>query len=67
MNNKNDFTVAYSVSDKEKMVEELVISLKSINRFIDRDNITVFYTPPYSQKNYNIFNKYAKVKQLDNM
>ena len=47
------------------MADELVSSLKSIRRFIDRKNIVVFYTPPRSQKNYNIFNKYAIVKEVD--
>jgi hypothetical protein len=67
MKNKNEFVVAYSVCDKGRMADELVSSLKSMNRFINRDNIVVFYTPPCSQHNYNIFNKYAIVKKEDNL
>lgn len=67
MDNNDEFMVAYSVSDKGKMAEELIHSLKSINPFINRDNVIIFYTPPYSQHNYNIFNKYAIVKRVDNV
>jgi len=67
MKNKDDFMIVYSLCDKGKMPEELISSLRSIYRFIDREKIIVFYTPPYSQHNYNIFNKYAIVKQVDNV
>ena len=67
LKDEQDFIVAYCVCDKEKMPEELVSSLESIKRFIDRKNIVVFYTPPKSQKNYDIFNKYAVVKEVDNV
>jgi hypothetical protein len=50
MKDKDDFIAAYCVCDKGKMADELVCSLKSIRRFIDRKNIVVFYTPPRSQK-----------------
>ena len=66
MKDKDDFTVAYCVCDKGDMAEELISSLKSIKNFIDRKNIVVFYTPPRSKKNYDIFNEYALVKEVDN-
>ncbi len=67
LNNENDFMVAYCVSDKGKMPQELLSSLMSINRYIKRDNIIVFYTPPRSEKNYNSFSKYANVKKVNNL
>jgi len=67
MEDTQDFTVAYCVCDKGDMFEELVTSLKSIEQFIDRKNIVVFYTPPRSKNNHNIFNKYAIVKEVDNI
>jgi len=59
--------IAYSVSDKGNMAKELVDSLKSLNRFVNRDNIVVFYTPPCSKQNYNNFTNYAIVEYVDNI
>jgi hypothetical protein len=67
MNNSQDYTVAYCVCDKGKMVEELITSLKSIEQFIDRKNLVIFYTPPRSKKNIDIFSKYAIVKEVENI
>ncbi|OGS41411.1 MAG: hypothetical protein A3K77_06690 [Euryarchaeota archaeon RBG_13_31_8] len=67
MQNEYDFMVVYSACDKGNMIEELVSSLRSMGRFVKRDNIVVFYTPPSSEYNYKILNNYALIKKVNNV
>jgi len=57
----------YTVCDKKKLVKEIVRSLKSIRRFIEKEHIIVFYTPPRSEKVFKMLSRYAVVKPVPNI
>jgi len=63
----SDFVVAYTLSDKGNMVNDILVSLKSLSRFVDRRNIVVFYTPPMTRDTMGQLFEYAKVITCDNI
>jgi len=42
----SEYTVVYTVSDVADLVSDVLRSIKSLGRFISKENISVFYTPP---------------------
>jgi len=63
----NDYMVAYTVCDKKKMIRDLLISLRSLSRFVPRDKVVVFFTSPYDDKAISIISKFAEVRCVDNV
>jgi len=63
--------VVYSVSDVaphgKPLVEDAVRSLQGVRKFIPKEDVIVFYTPPVSQKGYERLLKLAEVKVATNI
>lgn len=53
--------IVYSLSDVRNLVDSTIRSIRSLNYFIDKDDIIVFYTPPRSK---NVFNKLSKISNV---
>ena len=67
INQENDFKIVYSLSNVRDLIRDCLRSLKTLNRFIDKNNIIIFYTPPRNYKTYNKLKKRAEVKEVDNI
>ena len=61
------FKVVYSVSDDLELVTQTLASIKSLKRFVPKDEIIVFYTPPRSKKNYEKLSKVSTVVNVPNI
>lgn len=61
------FKIVYTLSDKRDMVKEILKSLKSLRRFVDKSDIDVFYTPPRTQRTYRKLRAYATVCNRPNI
>ena len=60
--------IFYCISDKGNMIRILYKSLKSLNKFIDKDNVKVCFTPPYNKKHrYKKIAKFADIIYSDNI
>jgi len=57
----------YTLSDSGKLVSQAIKSIKSLRKFVDRENIIVFYTPPRSKRNLRKLSKLAVVKEVENI
>ena len=57
----------YTVSDIGDMIKLAIKSIKSLHKFVDKNDIIVFYTPPRSEQNYNRLSKLAIVKNVPNI
>lgn len=63
----NSFKWCYSVSDVRDLVNETIISARSLLKFVDNENIIIFYTPPRTLKNFKRLNKVGKVISKKNI
>lgn len=63
----NEVKIAYTVSSKGSMVKDIINSLRSLRRFIEKDNIIVFYTPPRTDLDYRRLTRYAVVEKVENL
>jgi hypothetical protein len=61
------YKVVYSVSDNADLILRALSSIKSLEKFVSKDNIIVFYTPPRSEKNQEKLSKLAIVKEAENV
>lgn len=59
--------VAYTVSDIWKIVDQTVLSIKSVRKFFQRGEVVVFYTPPRSKKNQERLSALAEVREVENL
>ena len=64
---ENEFRVVYTVSDKGSMVKETLNSIRTVRRFVEKENVIVFYTPPRSEVNLNKLSDLAVVVKKDNI
>ena len=62
-----EYKVIYSVSDNSDLIPRALDSIKSLRRFIARDNVIVFYTPPTSIENYQALSNLANVIKTENI
>jgi hypothetical protein len=57
----------YTASDRGDMIHQLIKSVQSLSRFVDKDEITVVLTPPYpSEKRYEGLHQYAQINRTEN-
>jgi hypothetical protein len=61
------FKVVYSVSDNANLIPEALNSIKSLRKFVAKDDVIVIYTPPRSIKNYQALSKIATVQETENI
>jgi hypothetical protein len=61
------YKVAYSVSDTADLITRVLKSIKSLERFVPKENVIVFYTSPRSVDNYRRLSEIANVKMVDNI
>ncbi len=59
--------ICYCISDVRSLVEETLQSIHSLNKFIDKENIIVFFTPPRTKKSYHNLSKFATVIKTENI
>ena len=59
--------VVYTVSDKGSMIEDVLKSLSTIRRFIDKNDIIIYYTPPRSEENFDKLSSLAVVLKAENI
>lgn len=64
---KTSFKVVYSVSDDSDLVTQTLDSIKTVRKFVSKDDIIIFYTPPRSKRNYEKLSKIATVKNVPNI
>lgn len=64
---KEDYAVVYTLSDHGDMIGNCLKSLRTLSRFVDRDNIIVFYTPPRTKHNLEKLSKYGTVVEAKNI
>jgi len=57
----------YTVSDRRNMISDVIRSIKSLRRFVNKEHIIVFYTPPRSKKSYEKLSRLAIVKKVPNV
>ena len=62
-----DFKIVYTVSDKGTMIEDVVKSIRTVRRFIEKEHIIVFYTPPRSENNFQKLAELATVIKAKNI
>ncbi len=62
-----DYRFVYSISNKGKMIEEFMKSVKSLNKYVPRDKILVYYTPPIDYDNLSELSNYSEVKISKNI
>jgi len=65
--NKEDYKVVYTVSDVGDLIPCVLRSIESLEKFVSKKNIIVFYTPPRSRENYLKLSNVAVVKEVDNI
>lgn len=60
-------TFAYTLSSKNSMVKEAVRSIKSLkNQIREKDDIVIYYTPPYDDEDYRELSRLAEVRKISN-
>jgi len=57
----------YTVSDRAFLVSEACRSIKSLRKYVDRNGVTVFLTPPRSASARARLSELAIVKEVDNL
>ncbi|RLI44515.1 hypothetical protein DRO69_07220 [Candidatus Bathyarchaeota archaeon] len=57
----------YTVTNRQKLVDQAVRSIKSLLNFVDKEDIIVFYTPPRSRRNLRKLSKVATVIEAPNL
>lgn len=57
----------YTLSDKGRMVQEAIKSIKSLLRFVEKGDIIVYYTPPRSKENLKKLSQFAVVREVPNL
>jgi len=62
-----DYRVSHTFSDFFIMPRSLFVAAKSERRFLPRNKITAFYTPPRSDEIYESINKLITVKKVPNI
>jgi hypothetical protein len=64
---KQEYKVVYTVSDCGDLIPAVLKSIKSLERFVQKENVIVFYTPPRSKENYSKLSEIAEVKAVENI
>ena len=64
---KDEYAVVYTLSDHGDMVRNCLKSLRSLSRFVDREDIIIFYTPPRTRHNLKMLLNYATVVEANNI
>jgi hypothetical protein len=62
-----DVSYVYTVSDAGAMIPNVIRSIMSLRKYVDKKNILVFYTPPRCKLNNALLSKVAVVKEVDNV
>jgi len=62
-----DISYVYTVSDAGAMIPEVVRSIKSLRKYVDREDIVVFFTPPRSKLSCTRLSRLAMVKEVGNL
>jgi hypothetical protein len=60
-------TYVYTISDTGRMIPYVVRSIRSLNKYVDKEDIIVFGTPPMSKLNYARLSKMAMVRLVQNL
>lgn len=63
----NETTFVYTVSDVRNLVKETLRSAKTLLKFVDKNMITIFYTPPRSRKGLKQLSRVARVVEAENI
>lgn len=58
-----DLKIVYSLSDNRNFRGQALNSLKSLSRFVDKENITVICNPPYKSKQFERLADYGTLYQ----
>lgn len=61
------YKIVYSVSDVRDLIKDTICSVKTLRKYVDREDIIIFYTPPRSKKNYMKLDKLGTVIKEDNL
>lgn len=62
-----DIKYVYSISDNAALIPNVIHSIKSPRRYVDKEDIVVFFTPPRSKISCARLSKLAVVKEVDNV
>lgn len=65
--NDIDYRFVYSLSNKNKLIKNFMKSVKSLNKYVHRNKIFVYYTPPLDYDNLSKLSKYAEIKITKNI
>lgn len=57
----------YTVCDKGNMVSECLKSIESLRKFVDKDSVIVFYTPPRNKATLAKLSNLARVQEVPNI
>ena len=57
----------YSVSDIYNLVPNAISSIRSLRRFVEKENILVFFTPPRTELSAALLSRLAIVKKVGNI
>jgi len=55
------YKIIYTLSYKKDLPNDIMKSLKSLNRYINKENILVYYTPPINKEFTSKMEKYANI------
>ena len=61
------YKIVYSVSDVRDLIKDTVCSIKTLRKYVYKEDIIIFYTPPRSKRNYEKLNKLGTVIKEDNL
>jgi hypothetical protein len=62
-----EYKIIYSVSDVRDLIKDTICSIKTLNKYIDKEDIIIFYTPPRSMRGYDRLSKLGTVIKEDNL
>lgn len=60
-------SIVYTLSDRGRLVKEVIRSLKSLCPFAKRKDITIFLTPPRKKNTARELSKYGNVIEAPNI
>lgn len=61
-----DVKYVYTISDTGTMIPDVIRSIRSLRKYVDKKDILVFFTPPTSKLGYARVSKLASVKMVEN-
>lgn len=64
---EHKYAVVYTLSDVGDMIRYCLKSLRTLSRFVHKENIIVFYTPPRNRQSLKKLSKLATVIEADNI